>query len=63
MKHVFVQWFVRLTEKYVWALANVCGLKVNRSGIAFGQHPITLCRAQQISHETPASCHFNTRPQ
>jgi acetyltransferase-like isoleucine patch superfamily enzyme len=62
MKRVFVQWFVRQTEKYVWALANAYGLKVNRSGIAFGQHPLIFQGGEyQVSHQTPASCYFNTR--
>ena len=62
MKHAFLQWFVRLTKKYVWALANAYGLKVNRSGIAFGQHPLIFKGGvHQVAHQIPASCYFNTR--
>jgi acetyltransferase-like isoleucine patch superfamily enzyme len=62
MKRTFLQWFVRQTEKYVRALANAYGLKVNRSGVAFGQHPLIFKGgAHQVAHQTPASCYFNTR--
>jgi acetyltransferase-like isoleucine patch superfamily enzyme len=45
MMRVIFDWFIRITQRIVWDLANAYGIRVDRSGIAYGQH----------------SCYFNTR--
>lgn len=57
-----VGWIIGLTKPFVWKLAIAYGIKIERSGIAYGQHPLIFEGGdEQIRHQTPASVYFNTR--
>lgn len=54
--------FVRMTRRYVWALADAYHIKVVRPGQKHGQYPLLIHGGEyQVSHQIPASVYFNTR--
>lgn len=65
LKHKLQQtvgWIIRATKPFVLKVAGAYGIKVERSGIAYGQHPLVFEGGEeQIRHQTPASVYFNTR--
>lgn len=55
-------WIICITKPLVLKVAGAYGIKVERSGIAYGQHPLVFEGGEeQIRHQTPASVYFNTR--
>jgi maltose O-acetyltransferase len=55
-------WIVRLTKPFVLRVAGAYGIRIERPGYAYGQHPLVFDGGEeQILHQTPASVYFNTR--
>ncbi len=62
VRAILLSWFVRRTERLVWILANAYGLRIERSGLASGEHPLHFAGgSEQLRHQVPRSCYFNTR--
>ena len=57
-----VKWFIVKTQRFVWVIANAYGLRVDRAGFAYGEHPLIFEGGEyQTTHHVPRSCYFNTR--
>jgi acetyltransferase-like isoleucine patch superfamily enzyme len=55
-------YFIQHTQRVVWVFANAYGIRIERPGIAHGQHPLVFEGGDyQMNHQIPRSCYFNTR--
>lgn len=62
MGKAIFNWFIRHTQRVVWVLASAYGFRIDRSGFAYGQHPLVFDGGDdQLKHQVPRSCYFNTR--
>ena len=62
MKKILIAWFVAKTRRFVWTLANLYDIRINKHVSPQGQHPVILKGGlEEAKGNIPKTVYFNTR--
>jgi acetyltransferase-like isoleucine patch superfamily enzyme len=62
MKKKLILWFADKTRRYIWSLADLYDIRINKHVSPQGQHPVILKGSlEEAKNNIPKTVYFNTR--